>query len=117
MHVSAVQNVNRTILGPRQTQYLKEQLSASQGQQTWKVLGQQVRFQLPARVAMTSCKNAGPLGSRVLRNVWMVGSDGRILLLAHSHGIDVCRLEHTAGSVHPPVQDMPIAASFARAPC
>ena len=43
-----MQNPTRTILGAPQTQYLKDQLSAGQGAQTWKVLGQQVCFQLLA---------------------------------------------------------------------
>jgi alkaline phosphatase D len=37
-------NPNRTILGAPQTQYLKDQLSAAEGKQTWKILGQQVLF-------------------------------------------------------------------------
>lgn len=39
-----VQNPNRTILGAPQKQYLKDQLLAANGKQTWKVLGQQVLF-------------------------------------------------------------------------
>ncbi len=39
-----LQNPTRTILGAPQTTYLKDQLSAAQGSQTWKVLGQQVCF-------------------------------------------------------------------------
>ncbi len=39
-----VQDPNRTILGSTQKEYLKQQLSAAEGKQTWKVLGQQVLF-------------------------------------------------------------------------
>ena len=38
------QNPDRTILGAPQKQYLKDQLLAANGKQTWKVLGQQVLF-------------------------------------------------------------------------
>ena len=48
--VLPLQNPNRTILGAPQTQYVKDQLSAAQGAQTWKVLGQQVWRQQPARL-------------------------------------------------------------------
>jgi phosphodiesterase/alkaline phosphatase D-like protein len=37
-----LQDPNRTILGAPQRTYLKDQLSAAEGKQTWKVLGQQV---------------------------------------------------------------------------
>lgn len=71
-----VQNPTRTILGAPQTQYLKDQLSAGQGSQTWKVLGQQVCFQLPVTIqprhsSQPACRlHAGPFSCTVvhLRN-------------------------------------------------
>jgi alkaline phosphatase D len=42
--LAAVNDPNRTILGAAQRTYLKDQLSAAEGKQTWKVLGQQVLF-------------------------------------------------------------------------
>ena len=48
------QNPNRTILGAPQQKFLFDSLSAAQGKQTWKILGQQVRFQLPSHAMLCS---------------------------------------------------------------
>ena len=92
-----VQNPTRTILGAPQTQYLKDQLSAGQGSQTWKVLGQQVCFQLlPTQQIwhkrVPACiLHAGPCACIVLHSK----GSGTVV---HLH----CACN--AGSVHPPVR-------------
>ena len=55
--VLTLQNPNRTILGAPQTQYVKDQLSAAQGAQTWKVLGQQVRTAALCLPCSSPCGN------------------------------------------------------------